>query len=150
MKIYELQGECNQCGNCCENTPWWSGWPSNVRNWSPEEVAKKFPQAKFFPLPTHGGPVKGVAEMNGEEFPYEWVEGHAVVKSPTCHECPFLTGVKGDEKRPCAIYDTQYQYMWDTICKVSPKKTCSNKTQVDNWFKACPDCSFEYVEVEAE
>ena len=106
-----------------------------------------FPHSRILPLPTHGGPVKGMAQVEGEEYPYEWVEGYAVVKSTDCHDCPFLRGVKGDEQRPCALYDTKYHYMWDELCRKSPPGTRSNQTQVDNWFANNPNCSYTFVEV---
>lgn len=146
---YRRTGDCNQCGNCCENSPWPTNWPDAIRNRKPEHVLKMWPQAKHFPLPVHGGRSEGVVTVEGEKFPFKWVPGASLCKSDDLHECPFLTGVKGDEQRPCGIYGTNSHYMWEDWCRQFPDETFESKERVDEWFRNNPDCSYTFEEVDA-
>ncbi len=147
---YRRQGECNRCGNCCENSPWPLSWPGSMRTWRPEDVAKNWPHAKLVPLPAHGGPVRGAAVSEGEEFPYEWVDSQSLCKSKINHDCPFLRGVKGDETRPCALVDTSNHYMWNGFCRKLPPEIMKGEEKVADWFRNNPDCSYEFVEEQVE
>jgi len=111
-----------------------------------EDIERMWPHVKLIPLPTHGGPTKGVATAaTGEKFPYEWIPGMSLCKSSEDHDCPFLRGVKGDEERACALHGTEDQYMWEKFCKFFPPEFFETKGQVDSWYENNPDCSYTYI-----
>ena len=167
---YKRTGECNQCGQCCgadgspnQDNPWPGGWPGTFRDKQYGNVISLWPHGPLFGVEKSekGTPIvpvrHGVAEVDGVEYPYVWIEGHAVCKdvspkrdgSKYSLECPFLAPDPGDDTRPCSLVGTSEQRCFDVACKDFtggiPPKVIATKHRLDQWSRWHPKCSYVYV-----
>lgn len=163
--ILKRYGECNQCGQCCgaegspeQASPWPRNWPIALRNWQYEDILQVWPQAILFglikkELPDENvGPVKlaGYVFLHGGRYHWIYVEKQGICKDlppygtpPYSLECPLLDGRSGDKMRPCALFGTDFEWMWDRACQSEPPVEKS-QSQVEQWQKRHPLCSYKW------
>lgn len=150
--MYKRTGECNLCGECCgfpritdggQNNPWPSDWPEVLDSWSEEDKEKSSPIFKITGhIKKHGNFV-----LDSKVFPWIWVKNKGLCKSDTDYRCPFLGDMTMDAEVPCLLYGTDYHFIWEEYCNLTPPEYFETKNQVENWQKNCPSCSFVYEEV---
>ena len=147
------------CGQCCgaegspnQANPWPKSWPDSFRTWKYQDVYGMWPHSELLgivPNPNTGDVVlleqAGTTKIGEKEFPWVWVSGHAVCKPGTI-ECPFLLPDPGNGTRPCGLVDTEYEWMWDEVCRPGIPPLELHPDAVAQWFENHPLCSFEYVE----
>lgn len=155
MEWYERTGECEQCGECCANSPWPKEWPGNLLDKTPEEIWTIFPHGLlFFGLANESGKTvwsknHGIAMVDNKEYPWLWHKDNGFVKGSQNFECPFL-GSAGD-KRPCMLVGTEFQHAFDVACKeaiTGIPQFMAHTTQVQRWEENHPNCSFKYMKVD--
>ena len=166
--MLERQGDCCLCGQCCgaegspsQASPWPRNWPSALRNWQYEDILQMWPQAILFglikkELPDENvGPVKlaGYTFLHGRKFHWIYIKSGGVCKDlppyggpPYSLECPLLDSKPGGETRPCALFGTDFEWMWRRACQPHPPIRSDEKV-IGEWHKAHPLCSYTWEAV---
>lgn len=161
--MFKRTGTCNLCGECCgyprstdggQNNPWRKDLPESVRNWDQDVLKTEFPLFNLTGHPDHGGKKYGRKDIYGKRCFWIWIPKHGLCQDKTPHgnistydqRCSFLSVKLPDGTVPCLLYGTIDHYIWEKLCQPTPPENMSTKEKVDNWFKNCPSCSYEYVE----
>lgn len=153
-------GTCNRCGECCgfprasdggQNNPWPRGWPSDIRNWSPESIQTHLPILQF--ADDMMSAPSGQFTLRGTAVHWIWVPGKGLCTDLPAYgdvathdqRCPLLAAKQGDGTVPCMLVGTRYQEIYDLQCAPVPPILFETQEQVDAWFTNCPSCSYTYV-----
>lgn len=153
------QGECNRCGQCCgapgspeRDSPWPDTYPEAVRNWTIASIEKNCPIFKLVGHPSLGAPTAAAFRVANKTYRAIWKPGHGLcADAPPWGDdksfeemCPFLMPQQPDGTHPCALVGTQWEYIWEKMCKPSPPMEMSEE-DVKTWQRRHPKCSYEWV-----
>ena len=155
-KKFKRLGECNRCGECCSDgrggSPFPKNWPAAIRHRNLDEMVNKLPQAGLCGLTqidekTIGVKNKsGIARVDGQKFPYIWLERKGLVKSAKEGHCPFLRP-DSDGKFRCGLVGTSKEFAFEGFCKPEPREV-SSESEVAEWQERYPGCSYTWEEIE--
>lgn len=149
-------GVCARCGFCCgadgapeQDSPWPDKWPMDLRTWREQDLP---PILHLTSTPFHGGAVAGQVLVGENICHWIWVPDHGLCKDREpfgdigtySEECPFLLPDRGGGQRPCAFVGTDLEFVWEAMCKRSPRLEATEK-QVAAWRRRHPRCGYRWT-----
>lgn len=158
--MYQIQGECNRCGQCCgapgspnRDSPWPNNWPEAVRNWSISALQTHLPMFTVTGHPDLGGQRAFAARIGNKTYRGIWIPGHGLCadaapfgdESAYEEQCPFLGAQQPDDSYPCGLVGTPFEAVHTIQC--APMGEFWSDTSVEEWQTNHPLCSYEFVEV---
>ena len=148
-------GVCRKCGQCCgapgspeQDSPWPNDWPESEITWQVQHLPLIL---QLTSTPHHGGAKAGQVAVGDNICYWIWVPGHGLCKDKepfgdeTSYQdtCPFLLEVQEDGTVPCAFIGTELEFIWESMCKPSPK-LMMRESNVLLWRQRHPKCSFTW------
>ena len=172
MQQYQLEGECNLCGQCCgaigsprQTNPWPRGLAKRLADTDHEIVKHDFKYWDVLDM-RHccGGKTaikqRGLVRIDNKSYRYQWHGDGTLGKpersariveqdidippTPASLECPFLAGNPGDEERPCALVNHPG---WQKQCREAGPPLTADDDFATSWAERHPQCSLVYKEI---
>ena len=161
MADYQISGTCNRCGQCCgapgspnQDSPWPDNWPEALAAWSQDALDEHQALFRFLDHPSTLSESSFAVKFGNIIYRGIWVPGHGLCKDEEPYgdittyseTCPFLMEQETDGSYPCALVQTNVDYIYYEQC--APMGDVWSEASVQEWQANHPLCSYVFTEIE--